>query len=331
MSYLICRHQYVQIDDYTLRKSPVHFGVPQGSIVGPILFNIYVAELPSCIDSDSIQYADDTTIYRTCRPSQILQEIRKLENNIKTVSNNDKLKYITFSSKRKVNDRSYLIHSNRKSIAEETTIKLLGVNFDQNLTWSSHVSTIVKASYGILRTLKTFKRFTLFKVCKSLAESLVLSRLNCSNVVFGQLPKYLQNRLQRVQKSAAGYVIGLYAKLSDVINLNWPPIHESIQYNTVKCVYHSLHDRNWPSYLRLETVQQNRVLRSNDQGNKIDYGEKHTFQSQCTVINELPLATRQCKNKINFEKKARQFNQDNVLARALSEPYLSKVFFAFNV
>ena len=106
MSYLTNRHQYVQIDDQTLSKSPVHFEVPQGSILGPILFNINVTELPSCIDSDSIQYADDTTIYRTCRPSDILQEKRKLENDIKTVSewsarnglvfNNNKPKYITF-------------------------------------------------------------------------------------------------------------------------------------------------------------------------------------------------------------------------------------------
>ena len=179
MSYLTNRHQYVQIDDQTSPKSPVHFGVSQGSILGPILFNIYVAGLPSCIDSDSIQHADDTTIYRTCRPSDILQEIHILENDIKTASkwsagnglvfNNDKLKYITFSSKRKVNDKSYLIPSNRKSIAEETTVKLLGVNFDQNLTWPSHANSIVKASYGILRTLKTFKRFTPFKIRKSLA------------------------------------------------------------------------------------------------------------------------------------------------------------------
>ena len=134
------------------------------------------------------------------------------------VFNNDKLKYITFPSKRKVNDKSYLIRSNRKSIAEETTVKLIGINFDQNLTWSSHVNSIVKASYGILRIMKTF---THSKIRKSLAESLALSRLNYNNVLFGQLPNYLQNRLQRVQKSAAGYVIGQHAKLSDVINLNW--------------------------------------------------------------------------------------------------------------
>ena len=124
----------MQIDDQTSPKSPVYFGVPHGSILGPVFFNIYVAELLSCIDSDSIQYALDTAIYRTYRPNGILLEICQLENDIKTVwewspengivFNNDKLKCITFSSKGKVNDKSYLICSNRKSIAEETTVKL---------------------------------------------------------------------------------------------------------------------------------------------------------------------------------------------------------------
>ena len=67
------------------------------------------------------------------------------------VFNNGKLNYIIFSSKRKVNDKSYLIRSNKKSIAVETTVKLFGVNFDQNLAWSSHVNSIAKASYGYYR------------------------------------------------------------------------------------------------------------------------------------------------------------------------------------
>ena len=63
LRYLTNWHQYLQTDDQISPKSPVHFGVPQGSILGPVLFNIYVTEPPSCIDSDSIQYADNTTIY----------------------------------------------------------------------------------------------------------------------------------------------------------------------------------------------------------------------------------------------------------------------------
>ena len=70
MRYLINRYQYVQIGYQTSPKSPVNFRVSQRSILGPIHFSIYVAELPSCKESDSINYVDDTTIYRTCKPNK---------------------------------------------------------------------------------------------------------------------------------------------------------------------------------------------------------------------------------------------------------------------
>ena len=102
VSYLTNQHQYLQINDQISPKSQVHVGIPQGSILVPILFNIYVAKLPSYIDSDSVQYPDEITVCRTCRPNDILQKTRKLENHIKLVSewlvenglvfNNEKLK-----------------------------------------------------------------------------------------------------------------------------------------------------------------------------------------------------------------------------------------------
>ena len=73
--------------------------------------------------------------------------------------------------------------------------------------WSSYVNIIVKTTYRTQGTLKTFKRFYPFTVHTFLADSLVLSKLNYSIVVFGLLPKYFQNHLQHVQKSTAGYVI----------------------------------------------------------------------------------------------------------------------------
>jgi len=62
ISYLSNRKQYVQIDDRKSETKNIFFGVPQGSILGPILFNIYVADLPNEIETPSIQYADDTTL-----------------------------------------------------------------------------------------------------------------------------------------------------------------------------------------------------------------------------------------------------------------------------
>jgi retron-type reverse transcriptase len=151
MSYLANRHQYTQIDDAVSCRLPMYFGVPQGSILGPVLFNIYVANLPSTIKSDSIQYADDATVYKSCKKTHIIPTVRQLETDISSlckwssnnglIFNRDKLKYM-FSTKRgdQTTDKSFLIRSGEKSIPQESTVKLLGLIFDKHLTWSEQIN-----------------------------------------------------------------------------------------------------------------------------------------------------------------------------------------------
>ena len=90
------------------------------------------------------------------------------------VFNKDKLLSVLFISKRAIYDRSYLMKSNCKSIKQKPTAKLLGITFDCNLTWNDQINIITKSTYGVLRLLKSFKRFTAFTTRKYLAESLVL-------------------------------------------------------------------------------------------------------------------------------------------------------------
>ena len=109
------------------------------------------------------------------------------------VFNKDKLLSVLFISKRAIYDRSYLMKSNCKSIKQKPTAKLLGITFDCNLIWNEQINIITKSTYGILRVLKSFKRFTPFTTRKCLVESLVLSRINYCNVVYGQMSNYLVN------------------------------------------------------------------------------------------------------------------------------------------
>ena len=105
------------------------------------------------------------------------------------VFNNDKLLSVLFISKRTIYDRSYLMKSNCKSIKQKPTAKLLGITFDCNLIWNEQINIVTKSTYGVLRVLKSFKRFTPFTTRKCLVESLVLSRINYCNVVYGQMSK----------------------------------------------------------------------------------------------------------------------------------------------
>ena len=197
--YLSNRQQYVQLDDKKSSYWPIYFGDPQASILGPVLFDIYVSSLPSCLKSNSIQYADDTSLClsNSIRNIQFTKSIFKTDiRNLNTwsennglVFNNDKLLSVLFTSKRTVYDRSYLMKLNDKSIKQKPTAKLLGITFDCNLTRNEQINIIAKSTYDVLRVLKTYKRFTSFTTRKSLAESLVLSRINYCNVVYDQMPQ----------------------------------------------------------------------------------------------------------------------------------------------
>ena len=71
LNYVSNRKQFVHIDDKSSDTTSVHLGVPQGSVLGPVLFNIYVADLKDAISVKSYQYADDTTLYQHAKVSDI--------------------------------------------------------------------------------------------------------------------------------------------------------------------------------------------------------------------------------------------------------------------
>ena len=94
------------------------------------------------------------------------------------------------------------------------------------------------------------------------------------------MPNYLVKRLQRVQNCTPKYVLGRYASAVDLVNLNWLPILEGIEYNISKLTYQALNNKNWPSYLPVEIVTKKRTLRLKNSGPCADHGEKYTFQDQ---------------------------------------------------
>ena len=125
------------------------FGVPQGRLLGPVLFNLYVAELVDHTYSTTIQHTDDTILYQNCKISKfhecavtIQKDVEKLlswsqQNNL--IFNCEKIQSILFSSlrltsKHNLENSSLLICCSEQSIQENANLKLLGDIFDQHLT-----------------------------------------------------------------------------------------------------------------------------------------------------------------------------------------------------
>ena len=148
------------------------------------------------------------------------------QNNL--IFNCGKLQSILFFSSRlgfkhNLEDSSLLICFSGRSIQQKANVKLLGVIFDQHLKWIDQINN--RSTHDTLRVLRKFSRFTPMEVRKTLAEALILSKINYCNVVYGQLPKNLISRLQRVQNTTAGYAYGQYAKTLDetivIRNIVW--------------------------------------------------------------------------------------------------------------
>ena len=235
--------------------------------------------------------------------------------------NCDKLQFIIFHSKRLrefSHDQSYLFRCSGKSIEQKRNVKLLGVKFDENISWNCHINDLIKSSHGTLRALRKFSRFTPFHVRKTLAETMILSKINYSNVVFSMIPKYLIDRLQKIQNTAAAYVLSRYAKLDDVVQLNWLPMKELMEFNTSKIVHKSRHDEKHPTYLDVEFQFPRRNLRSGSREPMVKLLGNGTFQDQARYYNDIPENIKADLSIKNFNKESKKFYLDKVTARALS-------------
>lgn len=122
-------------------KKRVNFGVPQGSIIGPLIFNLYVSDLLAHVDMQYHQYADDTALYVHCKPSNLESCKRDLDKNLcnleewsrnaNLVINPSKTKMMVLSTKqlssaRALEDLNMKIAVNNENIERVPSVKLLG-------------------------------------------------------------------------------------------------------------------------------------------------------------------------------------------------------------
>ena len=180
-SYLQNRQQCVRIQGTLSSTKPVHYGVPQGSILGPLLFIVFINDLPLCINtSNTDMYADDSTFHSSAKTVEELNDtltddmfnVHTWCNENNMVVNLDKTKAMLISTYQKAARlKSDLeVYYNGTKLKTTNTEKQLGVIIDKNLLWKCHIDKVAKTlSKGIylLRRIKKFLpldcRFTYYK------------------------------------------------------------------------------------------------------------------------------------------------------------------------
>jgi len=261
-SYLKGRFQSVSVNNILSEQSPLLYGVPQGSILGPILFTLYTAPLEDIIRSyglDFMLYADDTQLYLTC--SENLETLSIVEECIDSIGdwmisnnlvlNENKTEVIHFYSKFSKSKGLEFLRVGDCSVKSSSSVRDLGVHFDSFLTMESHVSNVCKSvSYALYR-ISRIRKFLSRTDTESLIHAFVTSRIDNSNSMLYNLPECLTRRLQLLQNSAARLVTRtrLNEHITPILHqLHWLPIYQRTKFKILVTTFKILHGHA-PVYL----------------------------------------------------------------------------------
>ena len=226
-SYLVNRQQRVMLPskpNFLSQAVTLKAGVPQGSILGPLLFTLYTADLHKVIKIFTPHfYADDTQLYFSSKVSDLVNVVQLLNNELQNISswcfsnglkiNPNKSVYMIVTSKhfkKLIDDLNLDLKINNISLPKVNSVRNLGVVINSVLDWTEHVQMQCKKSYMILRNLYRY-RDILSRECKlKLIQTLIWSMFDYCDIVYGpQLTKLLSNRIQIVQNASMRFVFNL--------------------------------------------------------------------------------------------------------------------------
>jgi ribonuclease P/MRP protein subunit RPP40 len=223
-SFLSNRTQRVVVDGEMSQLAPVTSGVPQGSVLGPILFLVYINDITEGITSTARLFADDTILYR---PVACADDCRSLQEDVKALESWERKWGMAFNP-----SKCSLIHISRKKnpivtpyilkdeiLESSDTASYLGITITNNLSWNNQISKVVangNRSLGFIkRNIKTNSTETKTRAY----NTIVRPTLEYAATIWALGQSTLSSKIEMVQRRAARYACNRYSSRDSVTDM----------------------------------------------------------------------------------------------------------------
>ncbi|XP_071149550.1 uncharacterized protein [Mytilus edulis] len=258
MSYLSNRKQKVVISGQSSDTFGVNAGVPQGSILGPLLFLVYINDIVNDIDCNIKLYADDTSLFIVVEDEYAAAS--KLNSDIETINNWSVQWLVNFNakkteamtvSKKSVKPHHPPLYMNDDMISEVESHKHLGLIFHEDGSWHSHVNKIIEKITPRLNLFRALKFKLKRKYLQTIYLSFIRPLFEYTDIIWDNIPDYLSDKLENMQLEAARIVTG-GTKLSSINKLydetGWELLSERRKKHKI-IKFHEMFHNKTPDYL----------------------------------------------------------------------------------
>ena len=233
-SFLSKRTQCVVCGGHVSAPIDVVSGVPQGTVLGPLLFLLYINDLPECISSSCSLFADDCLLYRIvesdedCRILQHdLSNVEKWADRWLMTFNTTKCEVLQITLNNNPIQASYYLYNHGLPCVAEA--KYLGITLDSKLTFNKHIDVTCKKANSVLSLLRRNLHNSQPAIKSQVYQIYVRPILEYSCVVWAPHTKCNIDKLESVQRRAARFATSDYSYTSSVStmleNLNWKTLH----------------------------------------------------------------------------------------------------------
>ena len=259
-SFLSDRTQLVTYGRSCSQPKPITHGVPQGSVLGPLLFIMYTSELTRVVQDYGLNlhmYADDIQIYGSCPPSKKDELTQRMESCLDALSiwfqsnrfqlNHSKTEFMWCASAQRLRSTTFgPIRFGHQLSYPVAQVKCLGVTFDSKVSFAPHVAKTVASCFSVLRQIRSVRNSLTVRLRTTLVQSLVLSRLDYCLSILSGLPACLLRQMQCVLHASVRTIFGSsrFASTTPLLReLRWLPIQGRIALRlaviTHQCLYGS--------------------------------------------------------------------------------------------